>query len=77
MEPIEGENVSLVGESYNPQRSTWSDGAYKSSINLLNNKFGFAIDSNPPLLKAIAPLATARQAAAVAAQAQRTTHAFR
>ncbi len=38
--PLEGEALSLVGESYNPQRSTWSDGAYKSSINTLNSIFG-------------------------------------
>lgn len=38
--PLPGEAVSLVGESYNPQRSTWSDGAFKSSINTLNSVFG-------------------------------------
>ncbi len=38
--PLQGEAVSLVGESYNPQRSTWSDGAFKSSINTLNAVFG-------------------------------------
>ncbi len=41
--PIPGEKVSLVGESYNPQRSGWSDGAYKSSINTLNANYGFSI----------------------------------
>lgn len=43
VEPLPGEQVSLVGESYNPQRSGWSDGAYKSSINTLNAKYGFNI----------------------------------
>lgn len=40
VEPLAGEPVHLVGESYNPQRSGWSDGAYKSSIRTLNAKFG-------------------------------------
>jgi hypothetical protein len=44
--PLAGEPVSLVGESYNPQRSGWSDGAYKSSIRTLNGQFGL----NLPLL---------------------------
>jgi hypothetical protein len=43
IEPLPGEEVSLVGEAYNPQRSGWSDGAYKSSINTLNAKYGFHI----------------------------------
>jgi hypothetical protein len=38
--PLQGEAISLVGEAYNPQRSTWSDGAFKSSINTLNSVFG-------------------------------------
>ena len=41
IEPLTGESVSLVGESYNPQRSGWSDAAYKSSIATLDAKFGF------------------------------------
>jgi hypothetical protein len=40
VEPLPGEEVGLVGEAYNPQRSGWSDGAYKSSINLLNQRYG-------------------------------------
>lgn len=40
MEPVPGEDIALVGESYNPQRSGWSDAAYKSSIRALNAKFG-------------------------------------
>lgn len=40
LEPLPGEDVALVGESYNPQRSTWSDGAYKSSIHLLQKRYG-------------------------------------
>lgn len=43
IQPLENEAVSLVGESYNPQRSTWSDGAYKSSINMLNAVFGMSL----------------------------------
>lgn len=39
VEPLAGEPVSLVGEAYNPQRSGWSDGAYKSSIRTLNGQF--------------------------------------
>jgi hypothetical protein len=38
--PLPGKQVSLVGECYNPQRSGWTDGAYKSSINTLNSVFG-------------------------------------
>ena len=41
VEPLMNEQISLAGESYNPQRSTWSDGAYKSAIHLLNTKYGF------------------------------------
>ncbi len=41
VEPLVNEQVSLAGESYNPQRSTWSDGAFKSAIHLLNTKYGF------------------------------------
>jgi monoamine oxidase len=36
LEPLPGEAVALVGEAYYPNRSGWSDGAYKSSIQLLN-----------------------------------------
>lgn len=43
VEPLGDENVALAGESYNPQRATWSDGAYKSAIHLLNTKYGFSI----------------------------------
>jgi hypothetical protein len=39
--PLPGEKISLVGDCYNPQRTSWSDGAYKSSINTLNSLFGF------------------------------------
>ena len=38
--PLPDEQVSLVGDCYNPQRSSWTDGAYKSSINTLNSLFG-------------------------------------
>jgi hypothetical protein len=42
--PFPEEQVSLVGESYNPQRSTWSDGAFKSSINVLNSLYGMQLE---------------------------------
>ncbi|MBK8257898.1 MAG: hypothetical protein IPK82_35180 [Polyangiaceae bacterium] len=38
--PLDGEEVGLVGEAYNVQRSGWSDGAYKSSIHLLQTRYG-------------------------------------
>lgn len=41
VQPLANENIALAGESYNPQRSGWSDGAYKSAIHLLNTKYGF------------------------------------
>jgi len=41
--PLPGEQIALIGESYHPQRATWSDAAYKSAINLLNDKYGFSI----------------------------------
>jgi glycine/D-amino acid oxidase-like deaminating enzyme len=44
VDPLPGEKVSLVSESYYPQRSGWSDGAYKSSINTLNAKFGMKLE---------------------------------
>lgn len=43
VEPLPGEDVALVGEAYNVQRSGWSDGAYKSSINLLVTKYGLTL----------------------------------
>jgi protoporphyrinogen oxidase len=43
VQPLKDENVALAGESYNPQRATWSDGAYKSAIHLLNKRYGFSI----------------------------------
>jgi hypothetical protein len=43
LEPLPGENVALVGEAYFTQRSGWSDGAYKSSIKLLNAKYGMKL----------------------------------
>lgn len=43
VKPLPNENIALVGESYNPQRASWSDGAYKSAINLLNLQYGFSI----------------------------------
>ncbi|MEI6789900.1 MAG: FAD-dependent oxidoreductase [Myxococcaceae bacterium] len=43
LNPLAGEDVSLVGDSYYIQRSGWSDAAYKSSINTLNTNYGFHI----------------------------------
>jgi hypothetical protein len=43
VEPLAGEPVALVGEAYNPQRSGWSDAAYKSSIKLLSSKYGITV----------------------------------
>ncbi len=42
-EPLPGENIGLVGEAYNVQRSGWSDAAYKSSIHLLNTHYGMSL----------------------------------
>ena len=42
-DPLSGEDVGLVGEAYNVQRSGWSDGAYKSSLNLLNTRYGMEL----------------------------------
>lgn len=42
-EPLSGEEIGLVGEAYNVQRSGWSDAAYKSSINLLNTRYGMSL----------------------------------
>jgi len=43
VEPLPGEDIGLVSEGYNPQRSAWTDGAYKSSINYLNKKFAMKL----------------------------------
>jgi hypothetical protein len=43
--PLDGERISLVGESYNPQRSTWSDGAIKSSLRTLEEVFGVRVEA--------------------------------
>jgi hypothetical protein len=40
LEPLPGEPVALVGEAYYPNRSGWSDGAYKSSLQLLKKWYG-------------------------------------
>ncbi|HWV16567.1 MAG TPA: FAD-dependent oxidoreductase [Cellvibrio sp.] len=39
LSPLPGEQVGLASEGYNPQRSGWSDGAYKSAIRLLNAQY--------------------------------------
>lgn len=51
VEPLAGEPVALVGEAYNPQRSGWSDGAYKSSINLLNTRYGLNLPGVKQMLR--------------------------
>lgn len=43
--PLDGERISLVGESYNPQRSTWCDGAIKSSLRTLEEVFGIRVEA--------------------------------
>jgi hypothetical protein len=43
VQPLSGEDVGLVGEAYYVNRSGWSDGAYKSSIRLLNEKYGLKL----------------------------------
>jgi glycine/D-amino acid oxidase-like deaminating enzyme len=57
VEPLSGEAISMVGESYNPQRSGWSDAAYKSSIATLNANFGFTYEegdaTKPPAMARI------------------------
>ncbi len=65
IEPLPGKQVSLVGESYNPQRSGWSDGAYKSSINTLNAKYGMHIVI--PATANIKPVANANPASVTSA----------
>lgn len=40
VEPLPGEDVALVSEGYNPQRSAWTDAAYKSSIHYLKKRMG-------------------------------------
>jgi hypothetical protein len=39
LEPMKGEKVALVSDAYNPSRTTWVDGAFKSSINALNHNY--------------------------------------
>jgi hypothetical protein len=53
--PLAGEQVSLVGEGYNPKRSTWSDGAFKSSINTLNALYGMDLPGATASLNGILP----------------------
>jgi len=45
--PLDGEDIALASESYNPQRAGWSDGAYKSSINALNELFDAQLVASP------------------------------
>jgi monoamine oxidase len=41
VEPIPGEELALVSEAYNPLRSAWTDGAYKSSLHYLNRHWNW------------------------------------
>jgi glycine/D-amino acid oxidase-like deaminating enzyme len=43
VKPIARAGLSLVGESYYPQRATWSDAAYKSSMEALDAQFGIRV----------------------------------
>ena len=43
VKPLAGERVSMINEAYNPQRSAWTDAAYKSSINALNKNYDFQL----------------------------------
>ena len=56
IEPLRGENVAMVGDSYNPQRSGWSDAAYKSSINMLNERFGCELAGQTMTLEGSVPV---------------------
>ena len=42
LKPLLGEDVSLVGDGYYIQRSTWSDAAIKSAINLLQHQYNLS-----------------------------------
>jgi hypothetical protein len=42
------EKVSLVGEAYHVNRSGWSDAAYKSSIRVLNERYGMSLPGGTP-----------------------------
>lgn len=41
--PLPGEDIALVSDGYNPQRSGWADAAFKSSIHWLNQRFGMGL----------------------------------
>lgn len=43
VQPLPGEDVALVSDGYNPQRSGWADAAYKSSIHYLNHRFDMGL----------------------------------
>ncbi|MGR9073771.1 MAG: FAD-dependent oxidoreductase, partial [Gammaproteobacteria bacterium] len=46
VKPLPGEPVFLVGDSYNPQRSTWSEGAVSSSNAALNALLGLHLPNS-------------------------------
>ncbi len=43
VQPLPGEDLALVSDGYNPQRSGWADAAYKSSIHYLNQRFAMGL----------------------------------
>lgn len=43
VQPLPGEDIALVSDGYNPQRSGWADAAYKSSIHYLNQRFDMGL----------------------------------
>ena len=48
LNPLPGERVFLVGDSWRPDLSGWSDAAYKGSISVLNKYFGGKISPKEP-----------------------------
>lgn len=58
--PLGEEPVALVGEAYNVNRSGWSDGAYKSSIRVLNEKYGMTLPDGSMMNKAARTLRQSR-----------------
>lgn len=50
LNPLAGENISLVSEAYYLNRSGWSEAAYKSSIRTLNAHFGMSLETHTKLV---------------------------
>lgn len=62
VQPLSGEEVGLVGEAYFVNRSGWSDGAYKSSMRLLNEKYGVKMSGLSTRTQGLLDRAAARSA---------------